>query len=585
MSDPNDSTSSPETGSAAGAPAAKSAPEHAKHESPREQRRHRMKEILHVLRDEHLMHLTGGADFSDYVPEDAIAPGTAEKDLPEAIRVRHALERLGPAWIKVGQLLSTRRDLIPPELATELARLQDDVPSLPFDQIRPRLEEELGAPVEQVYAAFDTTPLAAASIGQVYRATLHDGTEVVVKVQRPGTTEAMEVDLDLIVELGRKAAKYSEKARDMGAASLTREFALLLRSELDYTHEARNMDVFREAFADAGTVYVPAHYPELSTSRVLTMELVKGVSLEKPDSFEEHGIDRGTIVDNAIKGYLEMFLHLGQYHADPHAGNMFAMPDSEVGIIDWGRVGKLSDSGRVGLLDMLSAVSSGDAGAFTEAIVASTPQDPALDEVALERAIAQAMHEMSISGGDLGDICSQLMTAVQDCGARVPAELSTVFPVVGVLDGVAREVEPDFDLLTAVGPFAKEALSQDLPAQAKSVGAKTLTDLLHLLEESPRALTDILRRAGHGEFRMAVRPTDYDRLVDQIDAMLRRFGMVLLVSAMFLGTSIIVALRQGKGGLGVGATLVLVFTVVTAIALVVGTLRREHRAKQTHHGR
>jgi len=150
---------------------------------------------------------------------------------------------------------------------------------------------------------------------------------------------------------------------------------------------------------------------------------------------------------------------------------------------------------------------------------------------------------------------------------------------------VARQVEPDFDILAAVAPFAKEALSQDLPAQAKSVGAKTLTDLLRLLEESPRALTDILRRAGHGEFRMAVRPTDYDRVVDQIDAMLRRFGMVLLVAAMFLGTSIIVALRQGKGGLGLGAMLILVFTVVTAIALVVGTLRREHRAKKTHHGR
>ncbi|HET6495014.1 MAG TPA: AarF/UbiB family protein [Thermoleophilia bacterium] len=579
---PNDPTSSPETGPAAGAPAAPSAP---RHEAPRKRRRRRMREILHVMHDEHLIHLTGGADFSEYVSEDEMAPDAAEKDLPEPVRVRHALERLGPVWIKVGQLLSTRRDLIPPALATELAKLQDDVPSLPFDQIRPRIEEELGAPIEELYAAFDTEPLAAASVGHVYRATLHDGTEVAVKVQRPGTTEAMEIDLDLMLDLGRKAAKHSETARDMGVAALTREFTLLLRSELDYRQEAHNMDVFREAFVEADTIYVPAHYPELSTSRVLTMELLNGVSCEKPESMDEERIDRRKIVDNAVKGYLEMLLHMGIYHADPHAGNMFAMPDSRVGIIDWGRVGKLSDSGRVALLDMLMAIRGSDPGAFTQAIVAGSPQDAALDKTSLELAISQAMHEMSIGTPDLADASRQLLTAMQDAGARVPAESTAVLTVVGVLDGVARQIEPSFDLLARVGPFAKEAMSGDMRSQVRSLGTKTLTDMLHLLVESPRALTDILRRAGQGEFKLAVRPTDYDRLVDRLDAIVRRLGMVLLVSALFVGTALFAGLTAPGSRLGVGADIVLVIVVVTAIGLFVGAIREERRTKKTRHGR
>jgi ubiquinone biosynthesis protein len=582
VNDPEDDGATPVAVPTDGATAKPGAP---KHESPRRRRWRRMQEILHVMRDEHLLGLIRGADFTDGVPEDLIPPDTAEKDLPEAVRVRHALERLGPAWVKAGQLLSTRRDLIPPELAKELARLQDDVPSLPFDRIRPRIEEELGAPLEELYATFDPVPLAAASVGQVYRATLHDGTEVAVKVQRPGTTEAMEVDLDLMVEMGIKISKHSERARDMGVAALTREFAIVLRSELDYRHEAHNMESFREAFADSGTIYVPSYYPELSTTRILTQEFMHGVSGEKPGQMDAQGIDRHTVVENAVKGYLEMLLHIGVYHADPHAGNLFAMPDGRVGLIDWGRVGKLSDSGRVALLDMLLALRDSDPTAFTDAIVAGSPQDATLDKPLLERAIAQAMHEMQLSGGDLADLSRQLLSTMQAAGVNVPAESTMVLVVVGVVDGVARQIEPGFDLLSTVGPFAKQAMAGSVTSQMQSMGAKTLREVVRLLEESPRALTDILRRASQGEFRLAVRPSDYDRLVDRLDAIVRRFGLIVLVSALFVGMAILDGLSSERTIVRAGADVVLIITVVAGMTLFIGALWQEWKTKRTRRGR
>ena len=227
-------------------------------------RRARYREIAAVLWDERVLNVFKGAGLDEHAPPEAARregdPGVKEKELPRAVRIRHALERLGPAFIKAGQILATRRDLVPPDLAEELAKLQDDVPTLPWEDIKARIEAELGHPVEELFATFDAEPIAAASIGQVYRATLPDGTLVAVKVQRPGVTETMDIDLEILIDQAHRLAVHTQWGKDFDVASLAEEFASILRSELDYRHEGHALDRFREAFADDKNVLFPAVY-------------------------------------------------------------------------------------------------------------------------------------------------------------------------------------------------------------------------------------------------------------------------------------------------------------------------------------
>ena len=359
------------------------------------QRRARYREIAKVLWEERVLNLMRGSDLEEHAPSPVDDDGHAEahgeaatqvreRDLPRAVRIRHALERLGPAFVKMGQLLATRRDLVAPDLSAELAKLQDDVPTLPWEEMRPRIEAELGAPVEELFATFDREPLAAASIGQVYRATLDDGTPVAVKVQRPGVTETMEIDLEILVEQAHRLEAHTQWGRDFDIGALAREFADVLRSELDYTHEGRALDRFRAAFADTPEVTFPAVYWDHTTSRVLTMDFVDGVPATKLESGDVPGVDRAAVVDTGVKCYMRQIFELGYYHADPHAGNIFALGDGRIAFVDFGRVAAISERNRDATFDMLLAVFSDDPAQATEAVLAMTGMPPHVDVATME---------------------------------------------------------------------------------------------------------------------------------------------------------------------------------------------------------
>jgi ubiquinone biosynthesis protein len=547
-------------------------------------RRARYREIAKVLWEERIFNLLQGSGLEEHAPESVGSDGAEavpEKSLPRAVRIRRALERLGPAFIKAGQILATRRDLVTPDLAAELAKLQDDVPTMPWDEMRPRIEQELGGPIAELFSEFDTTPLAAASIGQVYKAGLPDGTPVAVKVQRPGVSETMEIDLEILVDLGRKVSAHTQWGKDFDVSALTQEFADVLRSELDYTHEGRSMDTFREDFAADETVVFPEVFWDHTTSRVLTMSFIDGVPGTKLETEDVPGIDRAQLVQAGVGVYFRMIFDLGFYHADPHAGNLFALTDGRIAFVDFGRTSTVSRRNRDAVFDMLLAVFDDDPRAATEAVLAMTGMPPEVDVARLEVELARlvALYRRSeASGGGLEDLMQRLLTLVREHHLHLPTELTVLLTTLGMLDGVAAQLDSSFRMVDAAKPFARHMVPQEFgPERLFKATMRSARAYARFFDDLPVQATRVLRRAGEGEFRISVRPTEYADLMQRVQTGFTLLAYALIVSALIIGGAFLV----GRVGLSpvekFGARAVLVAALVSVVWLLVGLVRAEYR--------
>jgi ubiquinone biosynthesis protein len=434
------------------------------------------------------------------------AAGQAE--LARSLRL--ALDEAGVTFVKLGQVLSTRGDVIPASVATELSRLQDQVTPAPWPQIEQVLTEELGAPPHQLYAAFDSEPLAAASVAQVYAARLTDGTEVVVKVQRPGIAAVVDRDLDIVRRLARLLDRNTDWGRAMGVRALADGFADAMREELDFTVEAGNMTTVAagQSVAASNDLVVPRLYPEHSTRRVLTMQRLDGIGLGTArQAIADRGLDPVRLGRALFECLLGQVAIDGVFHADPHPGNFLLLTDGRIGMLDLGSVGRLDAATRDALQRFLLAVDHGDPVAATDALLEIVDRPDVIDERALERAVGQFMAKHLAAGVSLGPaMFTDLFQIVTSHRLGVPPEVAAVFRALATIEGTISRISPGFDLVAASRQFATAHVTDRLaPAALRRTATEELATLLPMLRRLPRRIDRIAAAAESGRLGVNVR--------------------------------------------------------------------------------
>jgi ubiquinone biosynthesis protein len=460
------------------------------------------------------------------------------------VQLRVALEQLGTTAIKLGQILSTRADLLPPAYIAELAKLRDQVPPVPAEVIRADVASSLGSPVDQLFAWFDDTPLAAASIGQVHAARLPTGEEVIVKVRKPGVAEQVEIDLRILLDLARIAERHSALARQYGVVALADEFAYILRDELDYEREGNNADTFRRQFLGNPDVVIPTVYWPLTTQRVLTEQRLTGIAIDDAAELTRRGVDLKSLAARSANLILiEVFEH-GFYHADPHPGNFVVLDGGVIGAMDFGMVGRLPRGVRHVLLELLDAVVSEDAARTVDAF-------EALGIVGVEAAREALIRDVEhLFGRFLGrplaevrfaDLAESIFALTRRYHLKMPAELVLLLKTLAMNEGVGRRLDPDFNAVGVAAPFVRRQMRQRIkPSFWEPVLRRGLLDLARMGVELPGDLRRMTRRVERGEFTVVTRLDGYEAPLRRLEAMVNRLAGSILVSALVLGTSMAV---------------------------------------------
>jgi ubiquinone biosynthesis protein len=469
----------------------------------------------------------------------------AARQVPFARRLRHSLEECGGMFVKMGQVASTRSDLVSPPVAEELSHLQDHVAPAPPEGVRELLEYELGAPVDEVFAEFDWDPLAAASIGQVHCARLHGGQRVVVKVQRPGIANSVNRDLDVLDELATMVEQRTAWGADYHVSDLADEFSERLREELDFEIEARNASDIAANLDDDSDVRIPAVFRDLTTRRVLVMEWMDGVSVRETDEIDGLGVDRRELAEDLLRTMLRQMLIDAQYHADPHPGNVMVLRDGRLALIDFGAASRIDPLQQTAIRDVMIGVSQRDPDLLRQAVLQVATLRRDVDDEELERALARFMTRhlapgMVPSAAMFNDLLQLFFTF----GINLPPELSTFFRALITLEGTLTTLSPGYPVIDRAEAIAAEWMRARLaPSTLEELAREELIRMGPLLRRLPRRLDRMANQIERGNFRARVSlfsdPHDehvVTKLVNRTVLALAG-GVVGLIGAILVGIS------------------------------------------------
>ena len=491
-------------------------------------------------------------------------------------RARRVLEELGPTFIKLGQVLATRVDLFEPEWIAEFGKLQDSAPPIPYADVLQQLAEDLGAPPEKIFAAFDPEPLAAASIAQVHRARLEDGSEVVVKVRRPGIRSVVEADLRWLMRLAELVESENPELRNFHPQEIVRQFELSLRRELDFAIECRNAERIANNFAGytdqdtisppatgrapdsatlpaAAIIVIPRVYWKWTGERVCVQEFIEGIPGRNLAAADHAGLDRKILARRGARAVLKMIVEDGFFHADPHPGNVFYLPGNRLAFIDFGMVGRLNEERRDQMIQLMLGMVRREPARVAE-VMLDWSGDVSVDEDSLIleiQAFVDQYYGIPLKQLSLGAMLTDLVAILREYRIALPSDLALLIKAFITLDGMGRELDPDFDMAGEAMPMLEKSVrARYKPAALFKRGWRSVGEMLSMISDIPHDLSRLLRAARRGRLQIHIDVPHLKHVGNQLDGAANRLVVGIVVAAIIIGSSIVMTVPGGPTLLG-----------------------------------
>lgn len=463
-------------------------------------------------------------------------------------RLRRAMEESGPTFVKLGQLLATRVDLFAPEWIAELEKLQDHAPLVPIDDIKRQLQASLPDSLETFFSEFDNTPLAAGSIAQVHRASLHDGSAVIVKVRRPGIREIIDADMRLLLRFAKMIETELPEWRCYRPEEVVRRFKSSLYRELDLAAECHNAERIANAFVDHPDIVVPGVYWDLTSECVNVQEFISGIPAHDLSAIDAAGLNRKKLALIGAETALKMMLEDGFFHADPHPGNLFYLPDNRVALIDFGMVGRLSDKRRDQVIDMLQGLVQRDSQQITDVLLLWT-LDAGVDTEKLTQEVDDFIdqyHGIPLKQLNLSAMLGSVTLILRDNQLALPSDLAMLMKVFVTLESIGRKLDPDFDMVSVAMPIVRKSVRSRYSAAAISRrGTRAVKIGMRMLSSLPDNIRDIMQHARAGKIKVSIDVERLQHLGEQLDHSANRLTVGIVIAALIIGSSIVMTVKGG----------------------------------------
>lgn len=499
--------------------------------------------------------------------------------LPAPVRLRMAMEKLGPTFIKLGQTLSARPDILPPDYMVELNKLQDSVQPIDHVEIERQIEKELGAPISTLFAKFDLEPVAAASIAQVHKGWLHDNTPVAIKVRRPGIEKIIETDIDILNGLAALLEKHGFFENICSPVEIVKEFNRTIYREIDFTKEGHTFGRFQANFEQNPAVYIPKVFWEFSNESILTMEYIDGIKISEIQCLEDAGYDLKQIAKTGANAFLEQVLSHGQFHGDPHPGNILVLQQNVICFLDLGMVGYLSEDLKLQLTNLLLGLYRRDIDLLVSVMLTAREKSKEINIASLKRDLSEFVddyYQIPLEQINSLKLINEFIVMMKKHHIKFPSDLMLLAKALITIEGIGRQLDPSFNLVEQIKPAVTDLLKQRLTGMSiqKEV-VQTLRAYSDVAKTLPRDIKELMYRINNNNFKIDLEHRGLDKLIADLDKSSNRLSFSFLIGSLIIGSSLIMQSKSGPHIFGIPALGLLGYTIAAALGLwlAIGILR------------